>query len=90
MSFFVERDPPFVASLEAPNDFASQVEKARGLSSQAEKAQKMSQVMIRAQEAGFVLPLIHFSSFAVAKPGIDLSDIPNSDETIPFSKVRIK
>ena len=50
----------------------------------------MREIIIHAQEAGHVLPLFHFSSLAIAKPGVNISKIPNSDETVLFSKVRMR
>lgn len=90
MSFFIEKDPPFIPSGEGSVDFATQLRQARGLPSSAERAARMREIIVRAQEAGHVLPLFHFSSLAIAKPGVDLSEIPNSDETILFSKVRMR
>lgn len=90
MSFFIERDPPFIPSLNGELDFAEQLRLARGLRTSAERAAQMRAIIIKAQEAGHVLPLFHFSSLAVAKAGIDISKIPNTDETIMFSKIRMK
>ncbi len=90
MSFWVERVPPFIQSIAKPNDFASQVKDARTIPAPSQRASRMREIIVRAQEAGHVLPLVHFSSLAIAKPGIDLSDIPSSDETVQFSKVRMR
>lgn len=90
MSFFIERDPAFIPSANSPNDFSSQLRTARGLPTSKDRATKMKEIVLRAQEAGHVLPLFHFSSLAIAKPGIDLSQVPNSDETVLFSKVRVQ
>lgn len=90
MSFFIEREPPFIPSGDGPADFAAQLRAARGLPTSADRAARMREIIIRAQEAGHVLPLFHFSSLAIAKPGVDLSEVPNSDETILFSKVRMR
>ncbi|MGE3261376.1 MAG: ABC transporter substrate-binding protein [Bacteriovoracia bacterium] len=90
MSFFIEKDPPFIPSGEGAEDFSAQLRQARGLPSSAERSARMREIIVQAQEAGHVLPLFHFSSIAVAKPGVDLSEIPNSDETILFSKVRMR
>lgn len=90
MSFFVEREPPFIQSGDKPNDFAAQLKEARSFPSSEQRANRMREIIVRAQEAGHVLPLFHFSSLAIAKPGIDLSEIPNTNETIPFSKVRMR
>ena len=90
VSFFIERDPPFIPSGPAPFDFAAQIKSARSLKSVKDRAEKMKDIIIHAQETGYVLPLFHFSSIAVAKPGVDISEIPNTDETVHFSKVRIK
>jgi MarR-like DNA-binding transcriptional regulator SgrR of sgrS sRNA len=90
MSFFIERDPPFIQSGKGKMDFSTELRAARGLPTSIDRAERMREIMISAQESGHVLPLFHFSSLAIAKPGIDLSEIPNSDETILFSKVRIR
>lgn len=90
MSFFIEKDPPFIPSGDGTADFSTQLRQARGLPTSAERAARMREIIIQAQEAGHVLPLFHFSSIAIAKPGVDLSEIPNSDETILFSKVRMR
>lgn len=90
MSFFIEREPPFIQSAEKPNDFAVQLREARSLSASEQRMSRMREIIVRSQEAGHVLPIFHFSSLAIAKPGIDLSEIPNTNETIPFSKVRMR
>ena len=90
MSFFIERDPPMIQSMPGEFDFAAQLRQARALSTSEERANSMRKIIIAAQEAGHFVPLFHFSSLAIGKPGIDLSLIPNSDEVVPFSKVRFK
>ena len=90
MSFFIERDPPFIPSGKDAADFAARLRAARSLPTSEDRAARMREIMIQAQEEGHVLPLFHFSSLAIAKPGVDLSEIPNSDETILFSKVRMR
>jgi MarR-like DNA-binding transcriptional regulator SgrR of sgrS sRNA len=90
MSFFIERTPSFIQSGIKPFDFAQQLKEARGLPTSKDRARKMRELILRIQEAGFVLPLFHFSSVAVAKSGVDISSIPNSDETVLFSKVRMQ
>ena len=90
MSFFFEREPAFIPSSTKPYDFSSQLKEARGLPTTKERAAKMRGIIVHAQEAGHVLPLFHFSSLAIAKPGVDISEIPNSDETVLFSKVRMR
>lgn len=90
ISFWVEKDYAGIPSGPAPFDFAQQSRQARMLHSSRERAESMKGILIRAQEAGYVLPLFHFSSLSVSRPEVDLSSIPNTDETIDFSKVRIK
>ncbi len=90
MSFFIEREPAAIPSGPAPFDFSRQTKEARSLPTSKERAQRMREIIIKAQESGYVLPLFHFSSMAIAKHGIDLSSIPNSDETVLFSKVRME
>lgn len=90
MSFFFEREPAFIQSDLKPNDFAIQIKDARSFATSKDRAAKMREIIVHAQEAGHVLPLFHFSSLAIAKSGVDLSEIPNSDETVLFSKVRMR
>jgi hypothetical protein len=90
MSFFIERTPAFIPSGPKPFDFAHQLKEARSLPTSKDRARKMRELILRIQEAGYVLPLFHFSSVAVAKSGVDISAIPNSDETVLFSKVRMQ
>ena len=90
MSYFFEREPAFIQSAKAPLDFAKQTQLARGLATSKERAKQMREIIIKAQEAGFVLPIFHFSSMAIAKKGVNLSAVPNSDETVLFSKVRME
>ncbi len=89
VSFFIERDPPVIQSGKPPYDFSKQVRHARLLPTRDERVVQLREIFTRAQEAGYFLPLFHFSSLAVAKPPIDMSNISNSDETIQFAKLRI-
>jgi len=90
MSFFFERSPAFITSSRAPYNFSAQVKTARELPTSKDRANAMRAIVIKAQESGHVLPLFHFSSMAMSKGGVDLSQIPNSDETVLFWKVRMK
>lgn len=90
MSFFFERKPAFIQSGKGAQNFADQLRIARGLGTSKERAARMREIIISAQEAGHVIPVFHFSSLGIAKLGVDLSNVPNSDETILFSKVRLK
>lgn len=90
MSFFIERQPAPIQSSDAPLDFANQTKTARSLATIQERAQSMRTIIVRAQKAGFVLPLFHFSSLTVAKPGVNISSVPNTDETVLFSKVKME
>lgn len=90
MSFFIERNPPFIQSGPGKLDFASQVRDARGILDNKMRAAAMRKIIVSAQEAGLVLPLFHFATMAVAKPGVDISKLPHTDETIHFQKIRFE
>lgn len=90
VSFFIEREPPFIPSTTGANDFAGRVSRARKLSSTEQRADSMREIIRDAQAAGHVTPLFHFSSFAIAKDGVDLSGLSGGAEMVLFSKVRIK
>lgn len=90
VSFFIEREPPFISSGSGSLNFAERVKKARSLPTLEDRASAMRAVFADAQAAGYFLPLFHSSSFAVVKPEADLSQVPDTLETIIFSKVRMK
>lgn len=89
VSYFIERDPPFIPSSKE-TDLAKQVAEARAATKMEDRAKAMRTIMSEAQRAGHVAPIYHFSSFSVAKPEVDLSKVPSGDETILFAKVRVK
>ncbi len=90
VSFFIEREPPVIPSGTGVNDFAGRVSAARKLASMELRADAMREIIRDAQAAGHVTPLFHFSSFAIAKDGVDLSGISGGAETVQFSKVKVK
>lgn len=89
VSYFIERDPPFIPSTPT-NDLSKKVAAARTESNMDDRASSFRTIISEAQRVGHVAPLYHFSSFSVAKPELDLSGVPSGDETILFSKVRMK
>ena len=89
VSYFIERDPPFIPSTPS-NDLSKKVAAARTESKMDERANSFRTIISEAQRVGHVAPLYHFSSFSVAKPELDLSGVPSGDETILFSKVRMR
>jgi MarR-like DNA-binding transcriptional regulator SgrR of sgrS sRNA len=89
ISYFIEREPAFIPSSKS-NDLAKRVAAARSEKQVDARAKALRKIMSDAQAVGHVVPLYHFSSFSVARPEIDLSGVPTGDETILFSKVRMK
>jgi hypothetical protein len=88
VTFFFSAHPPVFPSGVAPNDFAEQIASARRLPTEEEKGRRLKEIVLSAVRAGFVQPLFHFSSLTLAKPGLDLTRVPPTDEVVAFAKIR--
>ncbi len=84
--------PPFIpnAGESGKDNFHKRISNAKVFSEQSQRNAEYRQVFSDAINAGCILPLFHFSTIVIAKAGLDLSSVPSSDETVAFSKVRIK
>lgn len=71
-------------------DFKKQVDEAKKLPEASQRVAAFRKIFTKATQAGCVLPLFHYSTVVLAKEGLDLSAVPTTDETISFSKVRMK
>jgi len=90
LSYFFEMSLPTIPSGTGKHDFKTRLFEARRISDTGKKVLEMRKIMSDALCGGYVLPLFHFSTTVIAKPGIDLSQVPTTDESVSFSKVRFK
>lgn len=88
LSYYVEGETPVIAP--KPVDFLARLDLARKESDAGKKIIAMRKIMTDAVCAGQVLPLFHHSTLAIARDGIDLSQIPTSDESATLSKIRFR
>ncbi len=90
MTFFFAGNAPLIPSGAGENNFIQKISAVKSLKKDEEKIVSMRSVISKATQEGFVAPLFHFSSLTLAKNGIDLSLVPLTKETIPFSQIRFK
>ncbi|MBX2994070.1 MAG: hypothetical protein KF681_04595 [Bdellovibrionaceae bacterium] len=91
MGFFFGLTPPIIPNAgEGSKDFQARVKNARLKPDHLERNLEYRRIFTEATREGSLLPLFHYSTIVIAKEGIDLSQVPTTDETISFSKVRFK
>lgn len=91
MGFFFGLTPPIIPNAgERSKDFQSRVKKARLNPDHFERNLEYRRIFTEATREGSLLSIFHYSSIVIAKEGIDLSQVPTTDETVAFSKVRFK
>lgn len=92
IGFFIGLTPPIIpdAAEIGSKAFSKRVQNAKLLKNQSERNLEYRKIFSEATNEGCVLPLFHFSTVVVAKKGIDLGNVPTTDETVAFSKIRFK
>ena len=91
MGFFFGLTPPIIPNAgDGSSDFQSRVKKARLNPDHLERNLEYRRIFTQAANEGSLLPIFHYSTIVIAKEGIDLSEVPTTDETVAFSKVRFK
>ena len=91
IGFFFGLTPPIIPNAgDGSSDFQSRVKKARLNPDQLERNLEYRRIFTQAANEGSLLPIFHYSTIVIAKEGIDLSEVPTTDETVAFSKVRFK
>jgi ABC-type transport system substrate-binding protein len=90
LSYFFETSPPPIPSGEGVENFAERnanIRKEKNDNKRIELARAMLGDVV---SYGHIVPLFHFSTLVMARPELDLSQVPVTDETVSFSKVRFK
>lgn len=86
MSYYLEGDTPIIQS--QGTKFLERLDSARKEKTNEARLTGMRSILRDAVCNGFVFPIIHLSTLGIARPELDLSQIPESDESITLSKVR--
>ena len=84
--------PPFIpnAGSDGAKNFHARVLGAKKLADQSARNLEYRKVFSDAINEGCLLPLFHYSTVVIARNGLDLSEVPTTDETVAFSKVHFK
>ena len=91
MGFFFGLNPPIIPNAgEGPKDFQARVKAARSQADQLSRNLEYRRIFTEATLEGSLFPIFHYSTIVIAKDGIDLTEVPTTDETVAFSKVRFK
>ena len=90
LAYMFQIDPPVIPSGEGQMNFRKRLHEVKALNSYGEKIHFMKEIMKDAQKNHYILPIFHFSTTVIAREGIDLSKVPETDEGMSFSKVRIQ
>lgn len=91
MGFVFGLTPSIIPNAGTGNkDFQARIKNARSTPDQLERNLEYRKIFTESVLDGCVLPLFHYSTIVIAKEGIDLSQIPTTDETVAFSKVQFK
>jgi MarR-like DNA-binding transcriptional regulator SgrR of sgrS sRNA len=92
LGYIFGMSPSFIPNADetGKNNFHDRVFDAGKLPEQSQRNTEYRKVFADAINVGSVLPLFHFSTLVIAKEGIDLSSVPETDETVAFSKVHFK
>lgn len=91
VGFFFGLTPSIIPNAgDGQKDFAARVKAARQLTTQTERNAVYRKVLTDAAQSGSIAPIFHYSTMVIAKDGIDLSQVPTTDETVAFAKVQFK
>ena len=88
MSFYLETDAPLIET--KGTKFVERLDQARKESTEEKKLLIMRSILTDAVCNGYVLPVFHLSTLGLARGDLDLSQIPESEESIMLSKVRFR
>jgi MarR-like DNA-binding transcriptional regulator SgrR of sgrS sRNA len=88
MSYYFEGDAPIIPP--GSDNFVKRFDALRKEKDEQIRLKKMRELLSDAKNKGYILPLFHVSGVGLARPEIDLSHVPTTDESITFSKVRFK
>jgi MarR-like DNA-binding transcriptional regulator SgrR of sgrS sRNA len=90
LSYFFELNPTLIPSAGGQEDFAQRTVNLRLEKDDGKRLGLAREILQDVIRYGHIVPLFHCSTVVIARPEIDLSAVPTTDETISFSKVRFQ
>ena len=87
ISYLFEFDIPVVRSDESSH--LGSLAEARKETDEFKRIDKYRKLLSTATSEGRVLPIFHYSTVTIARKNIDLSQIPDSDESLSFNKIKM-
>jgi hypothetical protein len=90
LSYFFEMNPPPIPSGKGVENFAERTANIRKEKSDTKRMELARTMLGDVVSYGHIVPLFHFSTIVMARPELDLSQVPVTDETVSFSKVLFK
>jgi MarR-like DNA-binding transcriptional regulator SgrR of sgrS sRNA len=86
MSYYIDNRPAVIPQKDKV--FLQKLDKARKIANRDQRVSAFRKILSDAVDQGYFLPLFHLSTLAIFTSELDLSEIPMSEETVTFSKVR--
>lgn len=88
MSFYFEGELAPIQSVE--KTFLARLDIARNEADAGKRVVLFRKLLSDAVTGGHILPFFHMSSVGLGRPELDFSEVPTSDESPTFSKIRFK
>jgi MarR-like DNA-binding transcriptional regulator SgrR of sgrS sRNA len=88
MSYYLENESSTIQT--SDNDFLKRLDEARKHKDIEGKLKGMRSILVDAVCNGYLLPMFHLSTIGIARAPLDLSQIPDSEESATFSKIRFR
>jgi len=88
MSYYLEGETSMIP--QAGNNFLKRLDEARRNKDLQRRLEFMRSILADAVCDGYLLPIFHLSTVGIARPELDLTNIPASDESVTFSKIRFQ
>jgi len=88
MSYYLENDVKVIPEIGA--SYLKRLDEARRQTDEIKRVAMMRSILTEGTLTGRVVPLCQLSLMGLARKGIDLSQIPTTDESVTLSKIRFK
>ena len=88
LSYYIENSPPVIPKSDGV--FLKRLDQARHQPDLIKRVIEFRKILTDATVRGYVIPLFHLSTVGIGRSELDLSQIPQSEESVTLSKVRFK
>jgi MarR-like DNA-binding transcriptional regulator SgrR of sgrS sRNA len=90
LSYYFELTPPPIPPGTGIENFTERTVNIRKVKDDSKRLELAREMLGDVVSYGHILPLFHYSTIVMARPELDLSQIPATEESVSFSKVRFK